>query len=183
MKQSPEKMRWLLISQSIALFGAGIVFPFYIIFIREIGANFSQFGIAFGLFTLSSALVHKFVGSLSDRIGRKPFLLLHTWGMALLFLLFPIVTTMSQIYVLQIVLGVFGAMQRTGEKAMVADFTDKERRGEKIGAYHGWIAIFSGLAVIVGGFVIDFLTLEAIFYIGSVVLFVGGLATLKIEEH
>ena len=83
-----ERMKWLMISQSIALFGAGIVFPFYIIFINEIGANFSQFGMAFGLFTISAALVHKYIGDLSDRIGRKIFLLISNWGMAFLFLLF-----------------------------------------------------------------------------------------------
>src|SRR3989344_1601622 len=95
-----ERMKWLMISQSIALFGAGIVFPFYIIFINEIGANFSQFGMAFGLFTISAALVHKYIGDLSDRIGRKIFLLISNWGMAFLFLLFPIVTEIWQIYFL-----------------------------------------------------------------------------------
>jgi len=177
-----ERMKWLMISQSIALFGAGIVFPFYIIFINEIGANFSQFGMAFGLFTISAALVHKYIGDLSDRIGRKIFLLISNWGMAFLFLLFPIVTEIWQIYFLQIILGVFGAMQKTGEKAIVGDFTDNEKRGGLIGRYHAWIAVFSGFAVILGGYIIDFLTLSAIFYAGSIVLFAAGLSNLKIKE-
>ena len=177
-----EGMRWLIISQSISLFGAGIVFPFYIIFINEIGANFTQFGTAFGIFTISAALVHKYIGNLSDRIGRKIFLLMSNWGMAFLFLLFPIITQIWQVYLLQAVLGIFGAMQKTGEKAIVGDFTDKEKRGSIIGRYHGWIAVFSGFAVILGGYIIDFLTLSAIFYIGSVVLFVAGLSVLKIKE-
>jgi MFS family permease len=175
-------MKWLLVSQSIALFGAGIVFPFYIIFIKEIGANFTEFGIAYALFAISAALVHKSIGVSSDKFGRKPFLLINSWGVAILFLIFPIVTNITQVYVLQIFLGIFGAMQKTSEKALVADFTDSEERGKKIGTYHGWIAIFSGLAVIVGGYLIDLFTLSIIFYVGSVILFISGIVILKIKE-
>ena len=178
-----NKLKWLTISQSIVLFGTGIVFPFYVIFIKEIGANFTEFGIAYALFALSSALTHKIIGSYSDKFGRKIFLLLNAWGVAILFLLFPIVTSIMQVYLLQIVLGIFGAMQKTSEKSIVADFTDGGMRGRKIGTYHGWIAIFSALAVAVGGYLIDLFTLEMIFYVGSIILFLSGLAILKIKEN
>ena len=178
-----KHMKWLIIAQSIALFGMGIVFPFYIIFIREVGASFTEFGIAYALFALSSALVHKFIGKSSDKIGRKIFLLLNSWGVAVLFLIFPIVTNIMQVYVLQVFLGIFGAMHKTSEKALVADFTDGKERGKHIGVYHGWIALFSALAVIAGGYLIDLFTLEIIFYIGSAVLFLSGLAMLKIKEN
>lgn len=176
-------MKWLLISQSIALFGSGIIFPFYIIFIKEVGANFTELGIAYALFSLSAAILHKILGKGSDKFGRKIFLLINSWGTAILFLAFPIVTNIIQVYILQIILGIFGAMHKTSEKAIVADFTDNQKeRGEKIGVYHGWIAIFSALAVIIGGYLIDLFTLSIIFYIGSIILFLSGLAVFKIEE-
>lgn len=178
-----ESMKWLTRSQSIVLFGMGIVFPFYIIFINKIGANFTEFGIAFAIFSISAALAHKFVGKYSDRFGRKIFLLINSWGIAVTFLLFPIVTTIMQVYVLQAILGIFGAMQKTSEKAIVADLTDGGKRGLEIGSYHGWIAIFSALAVIAGGYLIDIFTLDIIFYIGSVILFLSSFATLKIKEN
>ena len=182
MNSKDKYMGWLLISQSIALFGSGIVFPFYVIFIKEIGANFTEFGLAYGLFSLSSALVHKITGYWSDKFGRKIFLLLNSWGIAALFLLFPLVTNIWQVYVLQVFLGVFGAMHKTSEKALVADFTDGKERGKHIGVYHGWISIFSALAVIVGGYIIDLFTLAIIFYIGSVIMFLSGFAVLRIKE-
>jgi len=179
-KQDP--LKWLLISQSIALFGSGIVFPFYVIFVKEVGANFTEFGIAYALFALSSALVHKLIGDWSDKYGRRIFLLLNSWGTAFLFLLFPIATTIAHVYILQIALGIFGAMHKTCEKVLVADFTDKDKRGKRIGTYHGWISIFSALAVIAGGYLIDLFTLSIIFYTGSIILFLSGLAILRIKE-
>lgn len=177
-----NKLKWLTVSQSIVLFGTGMIFPFYIIFIKEIGANFTEFGIAYALFALSSALIHKIIGSYSDKLGRKIFLLTSAWGLAILFLLFPIVTNIIQVYALQIILGVFGAMQKTSEKSIIADFTDIKVRGKEIGNYHGWIAIFSALAVIIGGYLIDLFSIEIIFYIASLILFLSGFATLKIKE-
>ncbi len=178
-----KDMKWLTITQSVLLFGTGIVFPFYIIFIKQIGANFTEFGIAYALFALSSAFFHKIIGKSSDKLGRKIFLVINSWGLAVLFLLFPIATNIIEVYILQVFLGIFGAMQKTSEKAIVADFTDGKNRGKQIGNYHGWIAVFSALAVVLGGYLIDLFTLEIIFYIGSAVLFVSGILILKkIEE-
>ena len=183
MKPTPDRrMKWLLISQSVMLFGSGIVFPFYVIFTKQIGANFTEFGIAYALFSLSAAVTHAFVGRWSDKFGRRPFLLINSWGTAFLLLLFPIVTSIDQVYVLQAALGVFGAMHRTSEKALVADLTDSADRGRLIGRYHSWVAIFSSLAVVVSGYLIDLFTLSIIFYIASPIMFLSGLASLKITE-
>lgn len=181
-KKHNDYMRALLISQSITLFGTGLVFPFYILFIKDVGASFTEFGIAYALFSISSAFVHKLIGQWSDKMGRKIFLIINSWGTAILFLFFPIATQLWHLYILQVVLGVFGAMHKTSEKAIVADFTDGKERGKTIGRYHGWIAVFSALAVIIGGYIADLFTLASIFYVGSVILFVSGLLTLSLKE-
>ena len=175
-------MRWLLLSQNIFLFGAGLVFPFYVIFIRGAGANFTEFGIAYALFSLSGACIHHVIGRLSDRKGPKVFLLLSSWGTAVTMLFFPIVTSIQQVYILQVILGLFGAMQKTSEKTLVGDFTDGDLRGTKIGRYHAWTSIASGLAVIAAGYIIDLFTIEVIFYIGSLVMFVSGFAVFFIHK-
>ncbi|MNI17401.1 Tetracycline resistance protein, class B [compost metagenome] len=177
-----KAFKWMMISQSMMTLGAGLVFPFYLIFIKEIGGDFTQYGIAYGLFTLCSAYANWWIGKTSDRYGRKAFLLLGAWGTALLFLLFPIATSIWQVYVLQMVMGVFGAIQKTCEKAMIADITEEGKRGEQIGRYHVGISIFSGLAVMIGGFLIDFFTLDIMFYLGSMILFISGLMLLRFNE-
>ncbi|MFS0646701.1 MFS transporter [Siminovitchia sp. 179-K 8D1 HS] len=175
-------MRWIVFSQSVAVLGSSLVFPFYLIFIKEVGGGFFQYGISYGLFTMSSAFVHLIVGKLSDRTGRKWLLLVNSWGMAILLLFFPIVTHVWQVYVLQILLGVAGAMQKTGEKAMLGDFTGQTGRGAAIGNYHFWTTIFASLAVMLGGLLIDLFTLDIIFYVSSFILLISGFFILKIKE-
>ncbi|SEN36783.1 MFS transporter [Paenibacillus sp. OV219] len=175
-------MRLMMVSQSVMTFGSGIVFPFYLIFVKEIGGDFTQYGIAYGLFTICSAYLNWWFGKSSDRYGRKLFLLLSAWGTAVLFLIFPLVTSIWQVYALQIAMGAFGAMQRTCEKAFLADMTEEGRRGEQIGRYHVSVSLFSGAAVIAGGFLIDLFTLDLMFYLGSVILFISGLMLLRVKR-
>lgn len=175
-------MRWIVLSQSVAILGSSLVFPFYLIFIKEVSGGFLQYGVSYGLFTISSAFVHLIVGRLSDKTGRKPFLLMNSWGMAALLLFFPLVTHVWQVYILQILLGAAGAMQKTSEKALLGDFTNRTNRGKDIGFYHFWTSIFSGAAIMLGGFIIDLFTIDLIFYTGSIILFVSGFFILKIKE-
>lgn len=159
-----------------------MVFPYYVIFIKESGANYVSFGFAYALFAISSALSHYWVGKLTDKYGRRIFLALSSWGMAFSLVFFPSVTSIYQVFILQIVMGICNAFQKTSEKALVADMTVPEKRGRQIGGYHTWTALFSALAVIGAGYTIDILSLDVIFYAASIFMFVGGFLSLKIKE-
>lgn len=65
------------------------------------------------------------------------------------------------------------------EKVLIADFTDSGERGRKIGNYHFWTAIFSAAAIMLGGFLADFFTVQMIFYASSIVYFLSGLMMMK----
>ena len=177
-----SKIKWLVISQGAVLFGTGLVFPFYIIFIKQVGATFFEFGIAYALFAISSALVHNLAGYLADSFGKPILLAASSWGTAFALVFFPAVTSIEQVYVLQCIMGVFGAFQKTAEKALVSEITTHESRGRQIGSYHAWTALFSGFAVIFAGYTIDIFSLDIIFYAGSLCMFISGFIVLKIKE-
>lgn len=182
-KTNNQKLRWLLISQSLVLFGSGMIFPFYVIFIKEVGASFTQFGFAYALFAISSAVLHNFAGMLTDRFGKSIFLAISGWGAAFSLLFFPGVTSIYQVYILQVAMGFFSSVQKTSEKSLIADITTHHNRGKTIGRYHAWTTLFSGLAVIFAGYIIDLLTLDIIFYFGSFLMFISGFFALKINDN
>ncbi len=174
MENNGKQMRLLLISQNMILFGSGMIFPYYVIFIKEVGANFTQFGFAYALFAISSALVHNLAGRSIDHFGSSPFLAISAWGTACTLLFFPVVTAIYQVYILQIIMGLFGAFQKTAEKTLIADVTDFNARGKQIGRYHSWTTMCSGLAVLVAGYAIDLFTIDIVFYVASFFMFVSG---------
>lgn len=106
--------------QSMILMSSSIIFPFYLLLVRQIGDSYAQFGLAYGLFTLTSAFAYLGIGRLSDRFGDRSLLVTHTFGMALVLLYVPIVTSISHVYLIQIIMGILGALQKNTEKTILA---------------------------------------------------------------
>ncbi len=175
-------MRLYIVSQSFAVMAMSVSFPFYLLFIKNIGTSFSTFGFAYGLFMISSACFHKFIGGIIERYGSKLLLIVYSFGMAILFLFIPWISSIEQVYVFQILLGLFGAVQKTSEKCFISDITNKEKRGKMIGDYHFWTSLFSAFAIIGTGFLLDYVTIMAIFYICSLFFFISGIV-LYFYQH
>lgn len=161
-------------SQSIIMMAGSMVFPFYILLLRNVGDSFSQFGWAYGLFALTSALFYPLIGKISDKFGDKKLLIIYAWSMAVLMLLFPIATEVWHVYILQIMMGCLGAVQRNTEKTSLARNVESKEAGYEIGKYHVWTSIGGAVAVIATGYLVDFLTIGSIFYIASVLYMVSG---------
>ncbi|WP_456271462.1 MFS transporter [Bacillus sp. AK031] len=171
-------MRYFILSQSFAMMASSISFPFYLLFIKNIGSNYTSFGFAYGLFTLSSALFHRWIGTASDKIGSRNLLIGYAWGMAFIFLLIPEVDTLTGVYMLQVILGFLGAVQKTCEKTMAGEVFHGKGAGKKIGKYHFWTSLFASFAVFATGVLIDFFTISFIFYIGSILFAGSGISLL-----
>ncbi|GGG63128.1 MFS transporter [Paenibacillus radicis (ex Gao et al. 2016)] len=157
------KWRGLIRSQSLVTLAAGMIFPYYLLFLKNLGNSFAKYGLAFAVFTISSALVSQWVGQKLDK--HSPcIMLLSSLGMMAAMLAFPWVMSYGWVLVLQLLMGTCSAMQKMSERVLLADLTEPGARGGMIGSYHFWTTIASGFAVIIGGYVIDWLTINALFY-------------------
>lgn len=180
--------RTFVTSQSLLMTASSMVFPFYLLLIRNIGDSYSQFGLAYGLFAITGALVHPVIGRLSDKVGDRALLLFYTWSMAGMMLVVPIIKTVAALYMLQIAMGILGAVQKTTEKTALARQTKGTQTGVKIGNYHLWTSVWGAVAVMATGYLVDFLTIGSLFYIASFLYLVSALilmnsASFKMHSH
>jgi len=176
------KFRKFLISQSILITAGSVVFPFYLLLIKNVGDSYSQFGWAYGLFTLTAAFTYPIIGRLGDRYGDKNMLLIYTIGMAAVMLLIPLLYQVWHVYMIQIVMGILGAIQKNTEKAFLARNNDTETAGKEIGNYHLYISLWSGIGIILTGYLIDFLTIASLFYLISFVYIIAAFIIIKKEK-
>jgi MFS family permease len=174
--------RTFVTSQSLLMTASSMVFPFYLLLIRNIGDSYSQFGLAYGLFALTAALVHPVVGKLADKIGDRFLILIYTWGMAAMMLVVPVIETVGALYMLQMVMGIFGAVQKTTEKTALARQTEGSQAGRKIGNYHLWTSVWGAAAVMATGYIIDFLTIGSLFYIASLLYMVSAVILMRHDK-
>ncbi|CAH0346588.1 MFS transporter [Bacillus sp. CECT 9360] len=165
--------------QSIISIAGSMIFPFYVLLLNNVGNSYSQFGWAYGLFALTSALAYPVIGRLADRLGDSVLFATYSWSMAVILLFLPLMTEVWHVYVLQIIMGLLGAVQRNSEKTSLARNVSKETAGIEIGKYHVWTSAGAAIAIILTGYLIDFLTIGSIFYIASLLYAVSGFMLLK----
>ncbi|MFF2484653.1 MFS transporter [Paenibacillus sp. NPDC058071] len=176
------KLEWLIRSQSIVTLASGMIYPYYLLFLKNIGNSFTKYGLAFAVFTISSAAVSQWLGPRLDQHSKR-MLLLSAAGMTAAMLVFPWVMSYTWVLVLQLLMGVCSAMQKMGERQLLADNTEAGQRGAAIGNYHFWTTLASGFAVIAGGFLIDWLTINALFYLSALLYASSAWAVLRGERR
>ncbi len=171
--------RQFIFSQGLVMMAGSMIFPFYILLLRNVGNSYSQFGWAYGLFALTAAISYPFIGKYSDKLGDKKLLLVYCWSMAFLLLFFPIVKEVWHVYILQILMGLLGAVQKNTEKTSLARTVEKESAGKEIGKYHLWTSVGAAFAIIITGYIVDFITVGSIFYLASVLYVISGIVLYK----
>lgn len=175
--------RKFLTAQSILITAGSVVFPFYLLLIKNVGESYSQFGWAYGLFTLTAAFTYPIIGRVGDKIGDKRMLLIYTWGMAAVMLVIPLLIHVWQVYLIQIIMGILGAVQKNTEKAFLVRDVDQDIAGKRIGNYHLNVSLWSGIGIIATGYLIDFLTIASLFYVISFVYVVASLVIVGGEKE
>ena len=135
----------------IDLVGFGIVLPLLPIYSDTFGASGLMVGVIMASFSAMQFLFAPVWGRLSDRIGRRPVLLVSTAGAAVSYLVFGYGSTLAGstaltvLLVSRMVAGICGA-NITVAQAYIADITPPEHRSKRMGL----IGMAFGLGFIFG---------------------------------
>jgi MFS family permease len=167
------EIKRLIRSQSIVTLAAGMIYPYYLLFLKNLGNSYSKYGLAFAVFTISSAMASQWLGRRLDRLGPR-VLVWSSLGMTAAMLAFPWVTSYFWVIALQLLMGICSSMQKMGERLLLADGSEPGARGPVIGNYQFWTSIASGFAVILGGYLIDWLTINVLFYTSALLYAVSA---------
>ena len=181
-KLRKKNFKIFTLSNSLMALAVGLFGPFYYIFINNMGGSIENFGIAAGLLVLSGALFSLFAGRFSDKIGRKPFLIIGGFASAIIVFLYTVIGSIWQLYLLQIFSGVIMAGFETAEGAYLGDITNKNKRGEEVGKYDAMLGIFEAAAIFAGGFLAGRFGFEIVFYIVSVIALISTFVMLMLKE-
>jgi DHA1 family tetracycline resistance protein-like MFS transporter len=135
------------------LIGFGIVLPLLPGFAAEHQAQEWQIGLLMATYSLMQFVFSPIWGRLSDRIGRRPVLLVSITGSALSYTIFAFAPSLALLFVSRIVAGIMAANIATAQ-AYVADVTTPENRVRGM----GMIGAAFGLGFILGPALAGFLS-------------------------
>lgn len=116
----------------VDLIGFGMVIPLVSLYGRHYGADGMQLSILGGIFSLMQFFFAPLWGTLSDRIGRRPVLLISLTGSTLSYLIFGLAPSYSWLLIARAFGGIFAANISTAQ-AYVADVTSPADRAKGMG--------------------------------------------------
>ncbi len=135
----------VFITVFIDMIGFGIVLPLLPSYASRMSVSDTGIGVLVASFSLCQFLLAPWWGRLSDRIGRRPVILLGLAGSALSYLVFAFAGSFLALLVSRVLAGSMGATINVAQ-AYLADVTPPERRS----AAMGLIGAAFGLGFVVG---------------------------------
>jgi DHA1 family tetracycline resistance protein-like MFS transporter len=143
MKKSSSLVLFLTVF--IDLLGFGMIIPFLPFYAREFGAAGKTAGMVVGVYSLMQFFFAPIWGRLSDRIGRRPVLLISLAGSMTGYAIFAVAHSLAMLFVSRILAGIAAANIGTAQ-AYIADTTTAENRARGM----GMIGAAFGLGFILG---------------------------------
>lgn len=170
----------LFFSLFVTITGVGIVVPLLPVYAHTLGAGGFAIGLIFGAFSLSRTVLLPYFGRLSDRKGRKPFILTGLFCYALVSLAFTFADSVTTLIVIRFFQGASSAMIMPVVQAYVGDITPVNREGFVMGLFN--MSMFLGLSLgpLLGGMINDRFSLTTAFVCMGALSLVGFGLSLRL---
>lgn len=151
---SSEERRNLIIlfcSLVIIMLGFGIVIPILPFYIERMGAGGTDLGLIMAIFAAMQFVFSPMWGDVSDRIGRRPVIMIGIIGNALAQVLFGLSTQLWMLYVARVLSGILSAATFPAAMAFISDTTSEENRGGGMGILGAAMGVGMTLGPGIGG--------------------------------
>jgi DHA1 family multidrug resistance protein-like MFS transporter len=158
--------------------GVGIVVPLLPVYAHDLGASGFYIGLIFGAFSLSRTFFLPYFGRLSDKKGRKPFIVTGLLAYTLISFVFMMADSVDALITIRFFQGIASAMIMPVLQAYVGDITLPGKEGLTMGLFH--TALFFGLSFgpLAGGVIKDSFSLKAAFFCMGMLSLIGLLLSL-----
>ncbi|HEY5740991.1 MAG TPA: MFS transporter [Terrimicrobiaceae bacterium] len=132
MANRPLQFLTIFLTCFIDILGFGIVIPVLPLYAEHFGATAMQIGWLVGIFSLAQFFFAPVWGKVSDRVGRKPVLLVGLLGTVIGYVLMGMATSVFMLFVARLIDGICGA-NISAAQAYLADISAPENRAKAMG--------------------------------------------------
>jgi DHA1 family tetracycline resistance protein-like MFS transporter len=143
----------ILTTVALDVAGLGLVMPIIPRLLREVGHTGDlgwRFGAFLGLYALMQFLCAPVLGAISDKVGRRPVLLVSLAGAAIDYVFMALAPSLAWLFVGRAIAGITGANMAVAQ-AYVADITPEAQRARRFGQFSAMFGIGFILGPMLGG--------------------------------
>lgn len=129
----PGSLAILFVGLVVVMLGFGMIIPVMPFYVESFGASGRELGLLMATFAATQLLFSPVWGDLSDRIGRRPVLMLGLLGNAVAQLCFGLSTQLWMLFVARALSGILSSATQPTALAYISDSTSEEERGRGMG--------------------------------------------------
>lgn len=117
----------------VVMVGYGVIIPILPFYIESMGAGGTELGLLVASYAVMRLIFGPIWGSLSDRVGRKPILLVGILGYAITMIWFGLATQLWMLFAARILSGILSSATAPTTMAFIGDSTPEDERGGGMG--------------------------------------------------
>ncbi len=140
----------LFVTVLVDLVGFGIVLPILPLYAADFGARGFETGLLISVYSVVQLVMAPLWGRLSDRVGRRPILILGLLGSAVAYFIFARADSLAVLFLSRIIGGIGGSTIPVAQ-AYIADVTPPERRAGNMGLIGAAFGIGFVIGPLLGG--------------------------------
>jgi MFS transporter, DHA1 family, multidrug resistance protein len=135
----------------VVTLGFGLVIPIIPFYMESMGAGGTELGLLVASYAVVRLIFGPMWGSLSDRIGRKPVLMVGVLGYGITMALFGLATQLWMLFAARILSGILSSATSPTTLAFISDSTPEKDRGQGMGILGAAIGIGTIFGPAMGG--------------------------------
>lgn len=158
------KEKILLRTSNMWIFADGLLGPLFAVYVQRVGGgDISDITWAWSLYLISTGLFSVLVGWISDFYSKEKLMISGYFLTAFFTFSYLLVETPMHLYIVQVGLGLALALCNSTWSALYAKYSPKKHDGYVWGLADGESKIVTGLAILVGGYIVSTASFEILF--------------------
>lgn len=157
----------LMFNMFIAMAGIGLIIPIMPQYLKTFGGEGTVFGLLIASIALAQFIFSPLAGTLSDKYGRKNFIVIGLIINGVFMIMFGIANHMYELFIYRFLTGVGAAFITAPLMAYVADITTGKQRGKAMGLVGAAISLGFMIGPGIGGLLSN-VNLQFPFYVAGI---------------
>ncbi len=157
-------IKLLLYGGNIWYFGEGMLGPLFAVFTEKIGGDILDITWAWATYLIIAGLLYIVVGKITDIYDNAEKIMVLGYALNALFTFgYLFISTPWHLFIIQAGLGIASAMATPTWNALYAKHEDRKNDGFQWGLAGGEAQIITGIALIVGGYIVSYFSFSGLF--------------------
>ena len=150
--------------------------PLLAVFTERVGGSILDISWAWATYLIVTSFVIIIVGKISDNKISKEKLMISGYALNVVFTFaYLTVSSPMRLFFVQAGLGVAAALAMPTWQALYAKYEDRKHAGYTWGLADGEAQLITGLAIIIGGLIVNYISFEALFIVMGIIQIVATL--------